>query len=133
QFEESVRSLPALVKEAQQLVAETRPPLQAFSTSVAEIGVIARDQVRRADAFVTEVSERLELQLVRVDEALGATLANVEQITATVRDTVLKPVNDFSALFEGVRTGLDFFFRRRPSPALNPRPNSTYQDEEMFI
>lgn len=127
--EQSVRAMPGLVREVQAMVTETRPKLHAITANIAEISLMARDQVRRADQFATEFSERLELQMVRVDEALGVALASVEQISTTVRDTVLRPVQDVNAIFQGVRTGLDFFFRRRPSPP--PRP--AYQDEEMFI
>jgi ABC-type Fe2+-enterobactin transport system substrate-binding protein len=131
QVEQSVRMLPPLVLEVQAMVAETRPKLQAVAANVAEITVLARDQVRRADALATDLGERLELQLVRVDEAMSTAMANFEQIVNGVRQTVLRPVQDVNAIVHGVRTGLDFFFRRRSSPALGPR--AIYQDEEMFI
>ncbi len=131
QVEASARMLPPLVLEVQAMVVETRPKLQAVAANVAEITVLARDQVRRADALATDLGERLELQMVRVDEALTTALANFEQISTTFRQTVLRPVQDVNAIVQGVRTGLDFFFRHRPSPALAPR--AVYQDEEMFI
>ncbi len=131
QVEQSARMLPPLVMEVQAMVAETRPKLQAVATNVAEITVLARDQVRRADAIAGSLADRLELQLVRVDEAVAAALTGFEQITTTFRQTVLRPVQDVNAIVQGLRTGLDFFFRRRPSPTLGPR--AVYQDEEMFI
>jgi hypothetical protein len=131
QVEQSVRMLPPLVLEVQAMVAETRPKLQAVASNIAEVSVLARDQVRRADAIATDLGERLELQMVRVDEAVAAAVAGFEQIVGTFRHTVLRPVQDINAIVQGVRTGLDFFFHRRPSPALGPRP--IHQDEEMFI
>lgn len=131
QVEQSAKALPPLVRDLQALVSETRPKLVALTTNVAEVTTLVRDQVRRADAFATDFGERVELQMVRLDEAMAVAVANFEQITTTVRDTVLRPVQDAHALFHGLRTGLDFFFRRRSSPALSPKP--LYQDEEMFI
>jgi len=137
-LEQTVAAVGPLVSEAQALLAETRPKLRAVtqdvlevSAQLKEISTTARDGVRRAEVFASDMGQRVELQMVRLDEALGAALASVDQISTTVRDTVLRPVQDAQALFQGVRTGLDFFFRRRPSPA-SPRP-SAYQDEEMFI
>ncbi|HXE30165.1 MAG TPA: hypothetical protein VN515_00030 [Terriglobales bacterium] len=124
--------LPAVqqsVHELHAIAVETRPKLLTVTSNVAEITTLAREQLQRADAFATDFGQRLELQMVRVDEALGTALASVEQITTSVRDTILRPVQDVNAVFQGVRTGLDFFFRRRPSPSVRP----VYQDEEMFI
>ncbi|HEY7839447.1 MAG TPA: hypothetical protein VIC54_12700 [Terriglobales bacterium] len=128
-LELGAKALPQVVAEARGLLNETRPQIQAVVANVAEISTLARDQVRRADQLATEFAERLELQMVRVDEVLATALASVEQVTTTVRESVLQPVRDVNALVQGVRTGVDFFFRRRASPPARP----AYQDEEMFI
>ncbi|HXR98893.1 MAG TPA: hypothetical protein VN709_13715 [Terriglobales bacterium] len=128
-IEQAAKALPGLVRDGQALLAETRPKLQAITTNLADVTARVRDQVQRADQFATQFSEKLELQMVRVDEALGTAIASVEQVTSAVRDTILRPVQDVNAVFQGLRTGLDFFFRRRGSPPRRPQ----YQDEEMFI
>lgn len=129
QVEHLASALGPLVKDVHGMVAETRPKLQVVAANVAEVSALARDQLRRADAFASDFAQRLELQMVRVDDALGSAIASVDEIATTMRQTVLRPVRDANALMAGVRTGLDFFFRRRASPA--PRP--VYQDDEMFI
>ncbi|MGH9486532.1 MAG: hypothetical protein ACRD04_02945 [Terriglobales bacterium] len=129
QVEQIVAAVGPAVRDAQSMLAQARPKLDIISANVAEMSALARDQLRRADAFTAELGQRLELQMVRVDDALGSALASVDQIASTLRDTVLRPVRDVNALMQGVRTGLDFFFRRRSSPA--PRP--ACQDDEMFI
>ncbi|MGH9416806.1 MAG: hypothetical protein ACRD01_09285 [Terriglobales bacterium] len=131
QVEQSARALPPLVGELRTMVAETRPRLQTLAANIVEISTLAREQAQRADAIATDLGDRLQLQMVRVDEALSTALASVEMVTTSVRDSILRPVQDVNALFHGLRTGLDFFLRRRASPALHPRP--AYQDEEMFI
>lgn len=129
QLEQSARALPGMVREFQGFIAETRPRVQTVMANLTEISTVARDQARRFDGMAGDFTERLELQMVRVDEAIGTALASFEQITTSLRKSVLRPVQDAHALVQGIRTGLDFFFRRRSSPA--PRP--AYQDEEMFI
>lgn len=131
QVEQSARALAPLIGELRLAVAETRPRLETLTTNIAEISTLARAQAKRADAIASDLGDRLQLQMVRVDEALSLAMASVEMVTNTVRDSILKPVQDVNALFHGLRTGIDFFLRRRPSPALHPR--ATYQDEEMFI
>ncbi|MGH9412973.1 MAG: hypothetical protein ACRD0Y_04455 [Terriglobales bacterium] len=129
QVAQTAAVLGPLVRDVHAMVSETRPRIEAVSANVAEMSALARDQLRRADAFAGEFAQRLELQMVRVDDALGSALASVDQIASTVRDTVLRPVNDVNAMMQGVRTGLDFFFRRRSGPPSRP----VYQDDEMFI
>lgn len=129
QLEQSAKALPGLVHEVQGFVAETRPRLQTVTANLAEISTLARDQARRFDGMAGDFTSRLELQIVRVDEAIGTALASFEQVTTSLRRTVLRPVQDAHAVLAGIRTGLDFFFRRRSSPA----PHPVYQDEEMFI
>lgn len=128
-LEQGTRALPGLVRDLQSLVNDTRPQLQKASANLLEISTLARGQAERFDHFAGDLAERLELQMVRVDEAMGTALGSVEQVTTAVRETVLRPVRDVTAVVEGVRTGLDFFFRRRSSPPSTP----VYQDEEMFI
>jgi hypothetical protein len=118
-----------LLPQVQSLITETRPKLDTVATNLAEMTTLARDQMRRADAFATDFGARLELQMVRVDEALGSCLTTVDTIANAVRQTVLRPMQDANALVHGLRTGLDFFFRRRSGPGARP----VYQDEEMFI
>lgn len=127
--EQSARALPGLVQDVQAMVSDVRPKLQAISANITEVSTLVRDQVKRADQFATDFTDRLDLQMARVDDAIGNAVASVEQVTTAVRETVLRPVQDVNAVFQGVRTGLDFFFRRRPSPSIRP----VYQDEEMFI
>ena len=128
-LEQGARALPGLARDAQALLTEVRVPLQKAAANVLEISAITRDRVKAIDKVAGDVSERLELQMVRVDEALTTALASVEQVTAAVRDGVLRPVQDVNALVQGVRTGVDFFFRRRAGTPGKP----AYQDEEMFI
>lgn len=128
-LEQGAKALPQIVSEVRAMVNETRPQLQTAAANIAEISTLARDQVRRADQLATELAERLELQMVRVDEMLATAVASVEQVTTVVRESVLQPVRDVNALVQGVRTGVDFFFKRRSSPPARP----VYQDEEMFI
>lgn len=129
-LDQGARALPGLVRDTHALVTEVRAPLQAAAANLLEISAIARDRVQYADQLAADIGERLELQLVRLDEAVGNAMAGIEQVSNTVRDSLLRPVRDVNALVHGVRTGVDFFFRRR---AGTPAAPAYQEDEEMFI
>ena len=74
-------------------------------------------------------SDRLRLQVIRLDQLLSNTVARVEETTELVQHNVLKPIRELSAILAGVRTGLDFLLRRNKSRADRPAT----QEEEMFI
>lgn len=126
---ETERSLPGLLRDIQAMVTETRGKLEVTTTNLVEITSLIRDQAQRADEFVADISDRLRLQVVRVEEVVTGIVDRVEKTTETIHRGVLRPVHDVTALIQGVRTGLDFFLRRRSSPARR----ESYQDEEMFI
>lgn len=126
---ETERTLPGLLRDIQAMVTETRGKLEVTTNNLVEISGLIRDQVQRADEFVAETSDRLRLQIARAESVVSGIADRIERTTDSLQRGVLRPVQDVNALFQGVRTGLDFFLRRRPSPA----PREAYRDDEMFI
>lgn len=126
---ETERTLPGLLRDIQTMVTETRGKLEITASNLVEVTSLIRDQAQRADEFVAEVSDRLRLQIVRVESVIAGIADRIDRTTDSLQRGVLRPMQDVNALFQGFRTGLDFFLRRRPSPA----PRETYQDDEMFI
>lgn len=120
--------LPALLSESEAILRDSRSKLDIAGTHVIELTGLVRDQMRRADELFSEISDRARLQVIRLDQAISTTFDKVEETTNLIQRTVLRPIRDAAAIVYGVRTGLDFFLRRRPSP-----PTLSPQDEEMFI
>lgn len=120
--------LPALLNESESLLRDSRAKIEIAGDHMVEISGLARDQMRRADELFGEITDRARLQVARVDQALASAFDRVEETTSMVRNTIVRPIRDAAAIVHGVRTGLDFFLRRRASP-----PVLTPQDEEMFI
>ena len=126
---ETERTLPGLLRDIQTMVSETRGKLEVTTNNLVEITSLIRDQMQRADEFVADVSDRLRQQLAKVEDVVSGIADRIDRTTDSLQKGVLRPVHDLNALVQGFRTGLDFFLRRRPSPA----PRETYQDDEMFI
>jgi biopolymer transport protein ExbB/TolQ len=122
------RRLPALLANAQEIVSDTQKKLGAATTNFVEMTSIARDSLRRADDTVAEATDRARVHIVRLDETINEVVSRFESATGKVQRTVTRPVRDIVGIIQALRTGVDFFFRRRPSPRV-----PIERDEEMFI
>lgn len=121
--------LPAMLSESEALVRESRAKVDLAGNHVVEISALLRDQMQRADALVVEIADRARLQIIRLDETMSTTFDKVDETATLIQRSIIRPIKDTAAVIRGVRTGLDFFLHRRPSPPAALAP----QDEEMFI
>ncbi|MBI4443006.1 MAG: hypothetical protein HY649_06480 [Acidobacteria bacterium] len=127
-LDEVTRNAEPLLRAARELLTESRERFQVLSTNLIEITQLTRNQVVRVDGFFAEASDRARLQLVRMDDLLGDTMHKLQQTTESVQQSILGPVREISAILAGVRTTLDFLFRRDKKTA-----EHATQDEELFI
>ena len=127
--EDTTRNAAPLLRAARELLTDSKEKLGLVSQNLVEISQLTREQVTRFDGVMADVSDRLRLQVIRLDQLLSNTVARVEETTELVQHNVLKPIRELSAILAGVRTGLDFLLRRSKSRADRPAT----QEEEMFI
>ncbi|OFW04018.1 MAG: hypothetical protein A3G20_07305 [Acidobacteria bacterium RIFCSPLOWO2_12_FULL_59_11] len=122
------RNIEPVTRAARDLLVESREKLQVISTNLVEITQQVKNQAHRLDSMLTDASDRAHLQLIRLDQLLSNTLARVEETTEVIQHSILVPVRELSAVLAGVRTALDFLFRRNKSGM-----ERATQDEELFI
>lgn len=127
-MDEVTRNVEPVLRATRDLLTESKDRLQVLSTNLIEIAQLTKNQITRVDGFLTEASDRARLQLVRVDDLLSDTMRKLEQTTENVQQSILAPVREISAILTGVRTALDFLFRRDKKPIERPT-----HDEELFI
>jgi hypothetical protein len=130
---ESIRSdvkqrLDPLAQSVTEIVANSREPVRSISVNLAEISRLMRDRAGQVDVAVADLVDRSRLQIVRVDQMVSGLIEKVETTSDAVQQNVLAPVEEVAAVVKGIRTGLDFFFRRRPA-GVSESPH----DEQMFI
>ncbi|MFQ5777889.1 MAG: DUF948 domain-containing protein [Terriglobia bacterium] len=89
----------------------------------------ARRQVEKFDRLTDEVADRLRLQIIRLDELLTQAMENIEQAGSTVKESVVGPVKEATAVLQGVRAAIDFLGARRE----RTRRKGQRVDEELFI
>ena len=117
-----------VLDSARSLVDDARPKIQEVIVRAAEITTSARDQMARLDALVTETSDCVRIQIERIDMVVGDAVTRVEETTAAVQGTILKPVREVNGLISGVRAALSTLARGNRASV-----DHATQDEEMFI
>jgi hypothetical protein len=121
-----------ILGRVQMIVDDVHPQLTSVAADAAQITRMARAQVQNADRVVGEAMDRLRLQLAHTDQILTGVLETVEEAGATIRRTVLGPVQSVTAIVRGIQTGLDLLRGTRGRRAEAPAPAET-QDESLFI
>ena len=127
-FRQVAHDIQPVLISARDILVEGRDKVKIISATVIEITGMVKDQVTRLDGLVTEASERARMQMVRVDQLVADTVIRVEETTEAIQRNVLGPIREISALLAGLRTGLDFLFRRNKTSV-----EQATQDEELFI
>ena len=127
--EVSTKAVPTLTT-AHEMLVEIRPRVQDIVANVEHSARLARTQVERIDATVSDVVDRTRLQVIRADELVNRTLDRVEETTDVVQRTVISPIRQLAGVLQGVSAGLEFFLgRKRP----NSRDEVGIPQDELFI
>ena len=126
--EDATRNAEPVLRAARELLVESKEKLNLVSQNLVEISQLTKNQVTRFDALFTDLSDRLRLQMIRVDQLLSNTVARVEETTETIQRNVLAPIREITAILAGVRTALDYLRHRNKT-----RVERATQEEELFI
>jgi ABC-type transporter Mla subunit MlaD len=117
-----------ILDSAQAMIDDARPKIQDLIARADEIAVSARDQMARLESLVTDATDRARLQIERIDIAVGDTMNRVQETTAAVQSTILKPVREVNGVVSGLRAAISTLARGNRASV-----DHATQDEEMFI
>jgi len=115
------------VEMAQSMLEDLRPKVEGIVNNFNESSVMARNQMARLDATMSDLLDRARLQVIRADELVSKALDRVEETGDLVNKTVVSPVRQVSGLLQGLTAGLEFFFSGRR------RSRDGAVQDEMFI
>ena len=128
--EVSTKAVPTLTT-AQEMLIELRPRVQDIVANIEHSTRLARTQVERIDATVSDVVDRTRLQVIRADELVNRTLDRVEETSDMVQRTVVSPIRQLSGIIQGLSAGVEFFLgRKRRNPS---REAVGVPQDELFI
>lgn len=101
--------------------------IQEITENARDLSLDARRQMDKFDKLSEELSDRLHMQVVRLDYLLGEALDKVEEAGSNVRERVAAPMREATAVMQGVKAALASLNLRR---SRRRRPQS---EEELFI
>jgi len=127
--EVKAKALPT-IETAQAMLVELRPRVTEIVANVEYSSRVARAQMERLDATVSDVLDRTRLQVIRADELINRALDRVEQTGDMVHRTVVSPIRQLQGLMQGLSAGLEFFLGRKRRPG---RDGIGVPQDELFI
>jgi len=127
--EVKAKALPT-IETAQAMLVELRPRVTEIVANVEYSSRVARAQMERLDATVSDVLDRTRLQVIRADELINRALDRVEETGDMVHRTVMSPIRQLQGLMQGLSAGLEFFLGRKRRPG---RDGIGVPQDELFI
>lgn len=127
--EVKTKALPTM-ETAQAMLVELRPRITDIVANVDQSARMARAQMERLDATVSDVVDRTRLQVIRADELVNRTLDRVEETTDMVHQTVISPIRQLAGLLTGLSAGLEYFLGRKRRQS---RDGVGVPQDELFI
>jgi hypothetical protein len=127
--EVKTKALPTM-ETAQAMLVELRPKVNEIVTNVDQSARMARAQMERLDATVSDVVDRARLQVIRADELVNRTLDRVEETSDMVHKTVVSPIRQVAGVLQGLSAGLEFFLGRKRRQS---RDGMGVPQDELFI
>jgi methyl-accepting chemotaxis protein len=102
--------------------------LKPIKDKLSETTSIVYNRVADLDLFLAEVTRSARLGMLRIQDTIDSASRRAEETLKILHDNILAPLNEITAITQGVRAGLNILFRRRRNPS-----STSLQDEEMFI
>lgn len=118
---ENVEGVLATVKGIAEIV---KPIAQKLSDSVD----LVHGRIVDLDRFLGEISDTARFEISRIQETVHSATQRVQEAIDAVRDGILTPINQVTAITQALRVALDVLFRNRKRSS-----RMTAQDEELFI
>jgi len=124
-----------LIDTVRQIASDNAPKISSITTRAVEIAAnakdisdVAKDQAHRFAELGRDIADRSKAQIARIDAVVDQAVDQVHHAGDNVKAAVLKPVQEASAVFAGVKAAVFSLDSGR-----RPTVDHITQDEEMFI
>lgn len=124
----STEAISAKVEEGVAAIKNTAESLEPITKNLVHASQVVNDRVVELDQFVGETMRTVRLEFMHIQDTFQLAMRRAEQAIEILRDSVLAPINEATAIARAVRMGLDVLFRRRKNISF-----SSQDDDEMFI
>jgi uncharacterized protein YoxC len=118
-----------IVEQVGGIVKDAEPKIRTIASQVVEISTAVRDQTIHVNETVDEVVNKTQAQADKVDEMVSAVLGGLSNAGSAVQAGVLKPARKVGGILQGLRVGVETFFRTETTPNAGPAKRSVYRTE----
>jgi uncharacterized protein YoxC len=102
--------------------------LQPVAQKLADSVDIVHGRIMDLDGFLGEVSNTARFEIARIQDTVHNATQRVQEAIEAVRDGILTPINQVTAITQALRAAMDILFRNRRRTS-----RMASQDDEMFI
>jgi len=102
--------------------------IDSLRQNVEKTLVVVHNRIESLDNFLGETTDMARLELLRLRDAIDTSARKIEEVFDVLRNGIIAPAMEVSAIVRGIRKGVDFLFRRQKGIS-----RAFPQDEEMFI
>jgi uncharacterized protein YoxC len=102
--------------------------LKPVAQKVADSVDIVHERIMDLDRFLGEMSDTARFEIARIQDTVHTATQRVQEAIDAVRDGILTPINQVTAITQALRVAMDVLFRNRRRSS-----RMTAQDEELFI
>jgi hypothetical protein len=123
----NVQIISSRIEEGVATIKDTAESLKPITQNLVHTTQIVHNRAVELDQFVGETIRTAQLEFMHIQDSFQLAIRRAEQAVEILRDSILAPINEATAVVRAVRTGIDVLFRRRRNPSIST------QDDEMFI
>lgn len=132
------KSMP-IIGNVNRIVEDATPKVKMVAENFAETSTVIRRKVADFDATLTETNQTLkdvnrktQAQVARVDGMVASALTSTDDIASTIQQGIRTPVREVAGLVNGLKAGLDVFFKGKGSGSRDRTEESKERTEERF-
>ena len=123
-----ISALTVDITEAVATIKSVAEGVQALKDKLSLTSDLIHKRVTDIDSFLQQLTDAARLEVARIQDTVDTASRQIEGTLELLHRSVIVPVREIMAVFQGVKVGLDFFLRR-PKRA----SGASHLDEEMFI
>jgi hypothetical protein len=120
-----LHGLPAIIA-SRELIQDLTPKLKTITENLTAVSTTVRTRTEKLGGLVEDVTDRAQVQTVRVDGMVKATLDGLTSAVQAIEHGVAVPVRQVNGILNGLRAGVDVLRKKDSSNHLEP-------EEDLFV
>jgi hypothetical protein len=120
-----LHALPAIIA-SRELIQDLTPKLKTITENLTVVSTTLRTGTEKVGGLVEDVTDRAQVQTVRVDGMVKATLDGLTSAVQAIEHGVAVPVRQVNGILNGLRAGVDVLRKKNSS-------NHLESEDDLFV